>query len=299
MTSPTPTQLVPIAELDERYGELRYPPSDTDLSAMKSSIDRFGQLSPITVCPRGSVLCLLDGFKRLGAARLLSLTTLEARVMSVSESAAVAAIYCLNRSSPGLSLIEEAMIVQKLCREHGLAQLEVSRLLDKHPSWTSRRLMLIERLSKEVQADLRVGLVSSAVARELVRLPRGNQGSVAASVHRHGLSSREAQRLVSTFEQADPEAREALLADPRGHLDVLRARTSKPNGGEEDFLDRVLRTTEAMTRLVREVDAVEPTLAHRAAMRSTLVCAHGAASAVVTKLGHLIEVLEVFDGANA
>ncbi len=299
MTSPTPTQLVPIAELDERYGELRYPPSDADLSAMKSSIDRFGQLSPITVCPRGSVLSLIDGFKRLGAARLLSLTTLEARVMSVNEAAAVAAIYSLNRSSPGLTIIEEAMIVKKLCREHGLAQLEVSRLLDKHPSWTSRRLMLIERLSEEVQADLRVGLVSSAVARELVRLPRGNQGAVAASVHRHGLSSRETERLVSAFEQADPDTREALLDNPRGHLDVRRARAPKPIGGEEDFLDRVLRTTEAMTRLVRETDAVEPTLVNRAAMRSTLVCAHGAASSLVAKLGYLIEVLEVFDDANA
>jgi ParB/RepB/Spo0J family partition protein len=299
MTSPAPTHRLPIAELDERYGELRYPPSEADLKAMKSSLERFGQLSPITVCSRGTVFSVVDGFKRLGAARSLSLTALDARAMSLSEAAAVAAIYSLNRSSPGLTIIEEALIVQKLCRAHGLSQLEVSRLLDKHPSWTSRRLMLIERLSEEVQADLRVGLVSSAVARELVRLPRGNQGVVAAAVHRHGLSSREAERLVSAFEAGGPDARETLLEDPRAHLDLRRARATKSDGVEDDFLGRVLRTTEAMSRLIREAEAAEPSFANHAAARSTLVAAHGAATSLVTKLGHLIEIAEVVDGANA
>ena len=54
----------------------------------------------------------------------------------------------------------------------------------------------MERLDEQVQQDMRLGLVSVTIARELSRLPRGNQSPVAAAVQRHGLSTRQCAELV-------------------------------------------------------------------------------------------------------
>ena len=47
------------------------------------------------------------------------------------------------------------------------SSFSVAELLDRHPSWVSRRLGLLERLVEQVQDDVRVGLVSTTAAREI------------------------------------------------------------------------------------------------------------------------------------
>ena len=65
--------------------------------------------------------------------------------------------------------LEEAWIVQSLVREDGLSQLQVAELLERHKSWVCRRLALLERLSEECREDLRLGLLSPTMARQLTR----------------------------------------------------------------------------------------------------------------------------------
>ena len=192
----------PIDALDQRYAELRIAQPRAE-AAMATSMGRFGQISPV-VAARDSgddaPLVLVDGFKRLAAARGLGFETLSVRTMPLSARASVAAVYSLNRGGRGLMDLEEALVVRKLVRELGLTQPEVGELLERHKSWVSRRLSLVERLCDEVQDDVRVGLIVPTVAREVARLPRGNQPEVAATVQQHGLTSREASVLVSLFE---------------------------------------------------------------------------------------------------
>jgi len=116
-----------------------------------------------------------------------------------------------------------------------------------------RRLSFIERLDEAVQADLRAGLLSPSVVRELVRLPRGNQREVAAAIHRAGLTAREAAQLVSLFEQRDARGRLALLERPRETLADLNkaAPAYDPRlGREANRLRRCLaRTSSALAQL--------------------------------------------------
>jgi ParB-like chromosome segregation protein Spo0J len=156
--------------------------------------------------------------------------------------------------------MEEALVVRSLCREHGLAQTEVGELLGRHKSWVCRRLMLVERLSEQVQSDVRVGLVSVATAREIARLPRGNQGELAVAVHRHGLTSRDASLLVTLFEKTtDRSEQQALLDRPRealekhrggpamAHYDPrLSARTNRLRRLLISTLDRAMRLSQAL-----------------------------------------------------
>jgi hypothetical protein len=69
---------------------------------------RLGQLVPIVVCEREAAFAIVDGFKRLAAARALGLETLRARVMALGEAAAIAALVSLNRAGRGLTDLEEA-----------------------------------------------------------------------------------------------------------------------------------------------------------------------------------------------
>jgi ParB/RepB/Spo0J family partition protein len=217
---------VSLDRLDERYGELRIArPRQQD--AVTESMRRFGQLTPLVASARGEALAVIDGFKRLHAADKLGLERLAVRLLPLSEQAAVAAVYSLNRHGSGMSDLEEALVVRALCREHAMAQVEVAELLGRHKSWVSRRLMLVERLSEQVQQDVRVGLVSVSVAREVARLPRGNQPEVAMAVHRHGLTARDATHLVSLFEKAtDRRQQQNLLERPRESLDRERGRAA-------------------------------------------------------------------------
>ena len=78
-----------------------------------------------------------------------------------------------------------------LVREDGLSQVQVAELLERHKSWVCRRLALLERLSDECREDLRLGLLSPTMARQLTRLPAGNQAEVVAAARREHLTAAE------------------------------------------------------------------------------------------------------------
>ena len=159
---------------------------------MARSLGRYGQLSPIVVCSRQKRAEVLDGFKRLAATSSMpSPPRLRARLLDVDEGGAKAAIYGLNQVGRHLKELEEAWIVRALVREDGLSQLAVAELLGRHKSWVCRRLALLERLCPEAQEDLRLGLLSPTPARQLARLPAGNQAELLTVWRREALNGTE------------------------------------------------------------------------------------------------------------
>ena len=95
--------------------------------------------------------------------------------MDVDEQGAKAAIYNLNRIGQRPLELEESWIVHALVREDGLSQVEAAQLLGRHKSWVNRRLAMLERLCDAAREELRLGLLTPAMARQLTRLPMGNQ----------------------------------------------------------------------------------------------------------------------------
>ena len=185
-----------LAEIGEDYGRYRLHLPEAE-RAMAKSLQRYGQLSPVVVCRREDRYQLIDGFKRLGAARgLREMNHLSARLMEADERTAKAAIYGLNRAGGRTRELEEAWIIQALVREDGLSQVEVAELLGRHKSWVCRRLGLIERLEPEAREELRVGLLLPTAARQMVRLPGGNQTEVLQVIRREALSVAELTVIV-------------------------------------------------------------------------------------------------------
>lgn len=213
---------VALTALGQRYRRYRLadPPAE---EAMAGSLRRWGQLSPVVACTRGEQLEVLDGFKRWGAARQVAgWETLSVRVIDVDERTAKAAILGLNRGQRPVRELEEAWIVQALVRDDGLTQVEAGRLLGQHKSWVCRRLALLERLSVEVKEDLRLGLLGPALARQLVRLPAGNQQAVLALTRREALTAQEVSGVIELLEGASAAQAAFVLEKPREALAQTR-----------------------------------------------------------------------------
>lgn len=207
------------SEIGEHYGRYRLHVPEAE-RAMAKSLERYGQLSPVVVCRRQDRYELIDGFKRLGAAqRLIHLDYLSARLMEADERAVKAAIYGLNRAGGRTRELEEAWIIHALVREDGMSQVEVAELLGRHKSWVCRRLALIERLGPKARDDLRVGLLSPTAARQIVRLPQGNQAEVLDAVRREALSGAELTGIVDLWLNcAERGQQQYILAHPREAL---------------------------------------------------------------------------------
>ena len=216
-----PEEVGPLAleRIDERLHRYRLvqPPLERK---MAESLTRYGQVSPIVVCVHDGDLVLIDGFKRLHAARTLNgMSELLARRMDVDEQGAKAAMYNLNRVGQRPLELEESWIVHALVREDGLTQVEAAQLLGRHKSWVNRRLAMLERLCDAAREELRLGLLTPAIARQLTRLPRGNQAAALQTTREASLTTRELSGVVDLLLASSTQEQTAfVLSDPRQAL---------------------------------------------------------------------------------
>jgi hypothetical protein len=174
---------------------------------------------------------MVDGFKRLRAAlEVPGIERLRCRIRAENPRAAKIAMFCLNQHSSGLNDMETALILQSLHRAEEMTQAQIAEALGRHKTWVCRRLQLVERLSPRAQEDIRVGLVSPTAARDLVKLPRGNQGKLLDAVLEQRLSTRQITKVVKCYEEARSRAeREAILINPRGALEAKRGPEERLN----------------------------------------------------------------------
>lgn len=218
-------ELIP-AEVGEALGAVRLCAPEAQRQ-MHLSLSRMGQLTPVQVYEAGGRLELIDGFKRLHAARALSWPTLRAEVQLVDGAGAKVLLWRCNAGA-GLTEIEEAWLVRAMYRDDKLTQPQIGQLLLRHKSWVCRRLMLVECLSDAVTADVRLGLLSATAATELSRLQRCNQDAAAQVVARRGLTSRQTARLVDTLLGAAEEPERQRLLEM---ADKANASDAGPKGG--------------------------------------------------------------------
>ena len=246
------TQQVEIAPLGERLSALRLCEA-TAVTAVRRSLEQHGQLSAVTLFAAGDGLEIIDGFKRVRAARSLGWPTLSARIDDVDAIDAKLRLRELH-DRRGLTELEEAWLVRSLYREDRVSQPEIARRMGRHKSWVWRRLMLVESLDPMVQADVRLGLIAPRAAVAVSRLPRGNQQAASAVVIRRGLTVRQTELLVEeVLDQAHASARAALLArrlDSPAPTTPPGPRPSRALRSEADWMSTdILRIREVAARL--------------------------------------------------
>jgi ParB-like chromosome segregation protein Spo0J len=258
---------------------------------MQQSLKRHGQLCALaTYRSDDGALEVIDGFKRLRAARELGWREVRVRVLPVEVVGATVAVATLNNGH-GLTELEEAWLCHALYRKHSLGQPEIGRLLGRHKSWVCRRLTLAQSLHEQVQTDVRLGLVSSRAAADLGRLSRDNQPTASTLAQRRGLTVAQTARMVQMLlALPDPAARAQWLAEALSeHAPVLRA---APKARAKSDAERFLTDVEVVTRVAarlqvrlrdKPLDAFEPAMATR------LTEALGALGPVLSHLGASVE----------
>jgi hypothetical protein len=237
---------------------------------MARSLERYGQVAPVVVCLREEAPEVLDGFKRVTAARAVpGMCDLSARLLAADERAAKAAIYGLNRGSRPVQELEEAWVVHALVREDGLTQVEAAELLGRDKSWVCRRLALVERLAEEAREDLRLGLLAPTAARALVQLPAGNQAEVLACARREGLTAAELRGVVALLQGAPSRPQvEHVLARPREALAQARAGGVRPHDPRLSGAGN--RVARHLGQLLEQLARMESWLRHRGRADLTL-----------------------------
>ncbi len=220
--NPCPVGQVTAVRLDDlgdqfRRYRLRVPQA---VQAMVQSLRRWGQCAPIVATVRQERPQVLDGFTRWEAAhQVCGMTTLLVRLVELDDQRAKAAIYGLNQTGRRPYELEEAWLVQALVREDGLSQTEVAELLGRHKSWVCRRLALLEKLAADVRQEMEVGLLTPTAARELARLPPGNQLEVLELSRREALSRDELGGVVRLLlGSITHEQQQFVLTKPREAL---------------------------------------------------------------------------------
>lgn len=225
--NPCPAGQVTAVRLDElgdqfRRYRLRVPQA---VQAMAQSLRRWGQCAPIVATVRQERPQVLDGFTRREAAhQVRGMTTLLVRLIELDDQHAKAAIHGLNQTGRRPYELEEAWLVQALVREDGLAQSEVAELLGRHKSWVCRRLALLEKLTDEVRQELEVGLLTPSAAREIARLPAGNQSEILDVSRREALNNEELGGVVRLLlGSVTAEQKLFVLTKPREALGQVGA----------------------------------------------------------------------------
>ncbi len=184
--------------------------------AMGLSMQTTGQLQPVILLKNDDGYYIIDGIKRYRAALELGLTELQSLVFEVNMVMAKSMIIHYNRHNSSLSMYEQGLIVQSLVQDHGLSQKEVAKAVRQSHSWVCRRLSLVERLLPEVQDALRMGSITVSHGRELVKLPRGNQGPALEVIINERLNCRESAIVVEKLLKAkSPREVEYLYSKSR------------------------------------------------------------------------------------
>lgn len=280
--------MIALGDLDERLSafRLREPKA---VEAMAASLGRHGQLSPLAVFDDGEGIQVIDGFKRLHAARQLRWPQLEVRRCDVDIAEAKVQVAMLHRGH-GLTELEEGWLIRSLYREDRLSQPVIAERLGRHKSWICRRLLLVEGLLDEVQANVRMGLIVPRAAVTLAALPRGNQIAAMSAVIHRGLTVRQTEMLVAQILALDdPTAQATLLARWSSGAASPSQPGPRPTRAIRSEADWVAADITTLQRVVARLDA---------RLLGTPLCAFGptAAELIAANLEALIPMLTALAG---
>lgn len=250
-----------LTQLSTEFARLRLVRPEL-IKSMEQSLAQFGQLSPVVVRQGQADFQIIDGFKRYHAATALNWSSLQAHVLTVTRRVATAMILTYNRNNHSLTDYEEALVLLSLKQDHQLSQEEIAALVGYSASWISRRLALVEKLEPAVTDELKLGVISTTQAREIVQLPRGNQLELTKTIVDHDLNSRQTAVIVDEFlKTQDREQQKYILDHP---MEVLERDQSTTDSIYDARLssagNRLLRTLKItcrqMNRLLDEVDRI-------------------------------------------
>lgn len=159
---------IPLAQLKVHPANSRQDAGD--ISDLVASIKDMGVLSPLVVVANGAGWYVVDGSRRLAAARKAGRDTVPAVVQELSDAEAAAAAIVANIQRLDLGPLEEAKAYREWLTLTGKTQKELGEKVGRAPSTIANALRLLDA-PKPLKEALERGDITAAHARVALSLP--------------------------------------------------------------------------------------------------------------------------------
>src|SRR5690606_10054036 len=200
------------------------------LEELAESIKAQGVMQPIVVRPLGpDHYEIIAGERRWRAAQLAGLEKIPAVIREVNDEAAIAMALIENIQREDLNPMEEAMALKRLQDEFELTHQEVAQAVGKSRTTVTNLLRLIA-LTEEVKTLLEHGDLEMGHARALLTLDPADQRDIARQVVAKGLSVRQTETLVRSFQENKHKDKIKAPAAPSADIRRLQEQLSETLG---------------------------------------------------------------------
>ena len=293
-------QEVEAQGIDRRFEGLRLRDDKQQHVLMDSILER-GICEPLQGITKGEDdLILLDGFKRLRCAFKLKITAVPWASLAGEERGGI--LQLLRQSNVrSLTILEQAALLDRLKKEHGMSLIDMARFLERSPAWVGLRLGTLDEMSATVKEALFSGRfpVRSYMygLRPFTRVKKGKRAEVddfVRCVSGKGLSGRMIETLAHGYFQGGETLRQQIR---EGNLDwTLQQLRRCDNGPEEGSLNdlerRMLKDLELSQKYMDRVSVglFDARLKAEAFFRT----AHVLVERVMGKMTAFQKTLEVF-----
>jgi hypothetical protein len=140
---------VEISSLDVRYENHRMKSPGAE-KVLLGSILQHGIRDPLQGVDKNELRILLDGFKRYRCAKRLDIGIVPYCSLGTDEALAIIELLRVSNSR-GLSILEQAGLIDELKTAHQMSNWEIAGLLEKSKSWVSVRCGIIGEMSECVR----------------------------------------------------------------------------------------------------------------------------------------------------
>ena len=147
------TRQVEISSFDLRYEHCRLKSSVAEKALLSSILDH-GIRDPLQgVETEGGCRILLDGFKRYRCAKKLGIGIVPYHCLGEDEAFGIITLLRI-ANAKGLSILEQARLIDELRTVHKVSVSEIARLLEKSKAWVSVRAGITNEMSKCVAESI-------------------------------------------------------------------------------------------------------------------------------------------------
>jgi ParB/RepB/Spo0J family partition protein len=160
-------------DLIDESDNIRHSFSDEKLQELSASIRQHGILKPLLVRPNGERFTLIDGWRRLSAAKAIDQSTVPVRIRNIDESAAEEEMIIANLHHEDVTPLDEAMSYQRLL-DKGRTVDELAAKLGKSKRYIYQ-VVTLNRLIPEAQDLLARDVLPLNYAMRLATVPAERQ----------------------------------------------------------------------------------------------------------------------------
>ena len=190
------TNKIPIADLQRNKYQPRTIFDEEKLTELSSSIRENGVIQPIVVRPdkyEPGKYEIVAGERRWLAAQKAGLNEVPVVILDIDDQKSLEIAIVENVQRQDLNVMEEARGYQRLIKEFGYDQEEISKFMFKSRSHISNTLRLLT-LPEDIIGLIEEGKLTAGQARPLIGMP--NASEVAENIVRKKVAAREVELLA-------------------------------------------------------------------------------------------------------